>query len=131
MTEQDAFELLLAREFEDPDYFAVHHLTVAAYRLEHPEDGSDHTLAVLLGVMRAAVDAGMDGPQLRRHNRYLSRRLREHPPGPVPRPGARAATRVTDVVRARDAAEHCARVRHWAAEVWEVWRPVADAVLPG
>jgi hypothetical protein len=131
VTEQEAFESLLAREFEDPEYFAVHHLTVAAYRLEHPGETSDHALAVLLGVVRAAVDGGLDGPALRRHNAWVSRRLREHPPGPVPRPDGRAATRVTDVARARDAAEHCVLVRRWAAQVWEVWRPVADAVLPG
>jgi hypothetical protein len=131
MTEQEAFELLLAREFGDPEYFAVHHLTVAAYRLEHPAGATDHTLAVLLSVVRAAIDGGLDGPQLRRHSAWASRRLREHPPGPVPRPEGRAATRVTDVAAARDAAEHCASVRRWAAEVWEAWRPVADVVLPG
>lgn len=130
-TEREAFELLLAREFEDPEHFAVHHLTVAAYQLEHPGNSTDHALAVLLSVVRAAIDGGMDGPTLRRHNVWVSRRLREHPPGPLPRPDGRAATRVTDVARARDAAEHCALVRRWAAEVWEVWRPVADAVLPG
>ncbi len=130
MNEQEAFELLLAREFEDPEYFAVHHLTVAAYRLQHPEGTTDHALAVLLGVVRAAIDGGLDGPRLRKHNMWVSQRLREHPPGRVPRPEGRAATRVTDVARARDAAEHCALVRRWAAELWEVWRPVADTVLP-
>lgn len=129
--EQEAFEVLLAREFGDPEYFAVHQLTVAAYRLEHPGDSSDHTLAVLLGVVRAAVDRRLDGPALRRHVVWASGHLRDHPPGPVPRPTGRAVLRVTDVARARDAAEHCALVRRWAAEVWEVWRPVADAVTPG
>lgn len=131
MTEQEAFELLLARGFEDPEYFAVHHPTVAAYRLEHPGDSSDHAPAVLLSLVRAALDGGLDGPALRRHNVWISRRLREHPPGPVPRPEGAAGMRVTDVVRARDAAEHCAQVRRWAAQVWEVWRPVAGTVLRG
>lgn len=130
MTEQEAFELLLAREFGDPEYFVVHQLTVAAHRLQHPGDSSDHTLAVLLSAVRAAVDRGLDGPDLRRHVAWASPRLREHPPGPIPRPAGRAATRATDVARARDAPEHCALVRRWAAEVWEVWRPVADAVVP-
>lgn len=129
-TEQEAFEILLAREFADPEYFAVHQLTVAAYRLEHPGDSSDHTLALLLDALCAAVDRGLDGPALRRHVAWASSRLRDQPPGPVPRPAGRAVLRVTDVARARDAAEHCALVRRWAAEVREVWRPVADAVVP-
>lgn len=124
----DAFDLLLAREFADPAHFAVHQLTVAAYRLEHPTGSSDHTLAALLCVLRAGVDDGLDGPAVRRHVAWASQRLRERPPGPVPRPAGRARLRATDVAAARDVDEHCALVRAWAAQVLEVWRPVADGL---
>lgn len=123
-----AFDLLLAREFSDPGYFAVHQLTVAAYRLEHPGGSSDHTLATLLCVIRAGVDDGLDGPALRRYVGWATQRLRDDPPGAVPRPPGRARLGAIDVATARDAHEHCALVRSWAAEVREAWRPVADAI---
>lgn len=124
----EAFDLLLAREFGDPASFAVHHLTVAAYRLEHPAGSSDHTLATLLCVLRAGVDDGRGGEALRRYAAWAGRRLRERPPGPVPRPAGRARLGAVDVAAAPDAAGHCALVRAWAAQVREVWRPVADGL---
>lgn len=120
-----AFDLALAREFQDPEYFAVHQLTVAAYRLDHPDGTSRHALAVLLEVVRASVVDGLGRDRPRAHLRRAGDRLRAHPPGPVPRPPQRTATLdITDVALARDAAEHCALVRRWATEVWDDWRPV-------
>ncbi len=116
-----AFDLVLAREFEDPAYFAVHQLTVAAYQLDHPEGASDLAITRLLSVLRAAVVDGMDGPALLRHNRRESHRLRVHPPGPIARPRERAATGILDVAAASDADAHCTVVRGWAAQVWAVW----------
>mgnify|MGYP004478216685 CR=1 FL=1 len=110
----DAFDLALAREFSDPEYFAVHQLTVAAYRLEHPEGTSDHALAVLREVLRASCDDGLDGPALRRHVRETGRRLRDDPPAPLPRPVPRHPSGVLAVAGARDAGEHVALVRAWA-----------------
>ncbi|MBW0089853.1 hypothetical protein I4I73_13195 [Pseudonocardia sp. KRD-184] len=121
-----AFGTVLAREFEDPAYFAVHQLTVAAYRLDHADGGSDHTVAALLSVLRGCLDDGLEGARLRAHVRRTSEQLRAHPPGPVRRVGRPPGTGIADVARARDADEHCAVVRRWAAEVWEAWRPVAD-----
>lgn len=116
-----AFDLALAREFEDPEYFSVHQLTVAAYRLDHPEGTSDYALAVLLEVVRSSVVDGLGGQRLRAHMRRAGDRLRAHPPGPLPRPERTATLGITDVALARNAAEHCELVRRWATQVWDDW----------
>lgn len=113
----DAFDLALAREFSDPACFAVHQLTVAAYRLEHPEGTSEHALAVLEAALRAAVDDGLDGPALRAFVRRTGDRLRADPPPARRRPARRGPSGVHAVARAGDAEEHCALVRAWAVEV--------------
>ena len=113
----EAFDLALAREFSDPAYFAVHQLTVAAYRLEHPEGTGGHTLAVLEAALRAAVDDGLDGPALRVFVRRTAERLRADPPPARRRPVRRGPSGVHAVARATDAEEHCALVRAWSVEV--------------
>lgn len=114
------------REFSDPAYFAVHRITVAAYSLQHPAPSSEHAVAVHLEALRGAVDRGLEAGSLARHVRWASAALRRRPSGPLVPPAHRGALTIADVVAARDAAEHCALVRRWAGQVWEVWRPVAD-----
>lgn len=113
----DAFDLVLAREFSDPAYFAVHQLTVAAYRLEHPEGTGEHTLAVLQAALRAAVDDGLDGPALRVVVRRAGVRLRADPPPARERRTSDGPSGIHAVARAGGAQEHCALVRAWAARV--------------
>jgi hypothetical protein len=117
VTDQEAFELVLAREFSDPECFAVHQLTVAAYRAEHPEGAGEHALAVLDAALRAAVHDGLDGPALRAFVRRTAARLRADPPPPRRRPARTGPSGIHAVAGARSAQEHCALVRAWAAQV--------------
>lgn len=118
------------REFSDPAHFAVHRITVAAYTLQHPASSTEHAVAVHLAALRGAVDRGLEAEELGRHVRWASDALRRTPSGPLVPPVHRGALTIVDVVGASGAAGHCALVRRWAAEVWEAWRPVADAVTP-
>ena len=99
--ECSAAALVIAeREFADQAYFAVHRLTVAAYALQHPDSVREHSLAVHLGALHGAIELGLDVAT-------NGRRIR----------------RLSDVVAARSATEHCAVVRRWAAAVHRAWSP--------
>jgi hypothetical protein len=58
-----AFDAALAAEFGDPEYFAVHHLTVAAYQVQHPRT---YPLRGAFEVLRRFVDEGVAPSQMRR-----------------------------------------------------------------
>jgi hypothetical protein len=126
---RDRFDDCLALEFGDPAYWALHHLTVAAYTLQHPrllsEDGWV-ALRELLGrfviddeppaVARARLAREMAGD---RRGGSLTRG-----PSLVLPPGFRWRTTILSVATA-DAETYAATVRAWAGAVW------ADAVGVG
>lgn len=134
---------VLAREFSDPAYFAVHRLTVAAYTLQpypsqgvvrlrlaarHPDSVKLHSLAIHLVALCLSLEGSgpqhlLEAPMLR-----AAAWLRDQPPGRLQRPEQRGALTVADVVGAESAQEHCRRVRDWAVEVWAPWQPHHDRV---
>lgn len=114
---------VLASEFGDAGFYAVHGLTVDAYALQHPGRPSPQTIqsaAVHLISLHLILTRGDDAARSaavrrRTKDRLASRFQWLEPPGP---PGD---VRVADVVGATDAAQHRARVERWAASVWEAW----------
>jgi hypothetical protein len=94
-----AFGRVLAREYEDRAYFAVHHLTVDAYAVQHPGDAGP----------QAVQSVGV----------HLTR---------LPRPDFMGDVTVLDVVAARNAAEHRQAVQSWAHAAWQAWAHQHDAV---
>ena len=60
---RSAFDAALATEFSEPEYFAVHHLTVAAYQVQHPQE---YPARGAFEVLRRFLDEGVAPEQMRR-----------------------------------------------------------------
>ena len=117
------FGELLAREFQDPDYFGVHQLTVDAYAVQHPgspERRSIQSVGLHLMTLCLIVEDGADpadGPAL--HKRFV-RRV-EFTWLEPPRPNGRLT--VADTVGSRTPDEHAEAVMAWGRDVWDAWAP--------
>jgi hypothetical protein len=105
------------REFADQRYFAVHDVTAAAYRVQHPDTVKPHSVAVGLVVLQRA---DLDAEALRKRIRWAAPLLRANPPTLVP-PSLRWRHTIDQVAAARNPDEHAAMVRAWAAELWAGW----------
>lgn len=111
------FDRCLAREFEDPAFFAVHHLTVAAYRLQHGEV----TARAAVALRKLIVAHLHDTPTT-----YSMQQVREQFDGAVPvtewdqpPPGRTQTVGTIASVDFSSAEEYCASVRRWAKSVAE------------
>ncbi|MBV8688173.1 MAG: hypothetical protein JOZ90_03245 [Alphaproteobacteria bacterium] len=116
---------VLAREYSDPAYMAVHRLTVDAYAVQHPgvpERRSIQSVNVHLVGLHLVLDRGADGAFARHVIGAMTQKLTDRLTWLDP-PADHAALTVRDVIEARDAADHGKRVRDWAAAVWASWRP--------
>lgn len=115
------FDQLLALEFEQPEAFAEHHLTVACYFLQHPAGYAEVTLKYWRRLLHAAL---VDHVPAARLSRQMSKQFEgparvrgeeNSPPVWWPR---RWTVIVRDVValdeRPATAAAHLERVRRWA-----------------
>jgi hypothetical protein len=116
-----SFGELIAREYEDPDYFRVHQLTVDTYAVQHPgerERRAVQSVAVHLMTLGMVIEYGLDprhGPQL--HKRMVKAGGYQWL---APRSMVGRMT-VLDVLQATTADEHERFVRAWAEDVWEAW----------
>jgi hypothetical protein len=123
------FGELLARDYSDPAYRAVHQIVVDAYTAQHAGGASRRevqSVALCLMTLCLFVEDDVDpalGAAL--HKRMVAGRpdfVWLAPPLPS---GWRT---VADVLAARSAAEHCRLVRRWGREVWEAWAPHAATI---
>ena len=119
---------VLEREYSDAALFGrVHQLSVDAYAVQHaggphPDKSVDVHLVGLHLVLEQGVAPPAVPPLLQR----LASRVEAWPHFEPPAAGA--ALTVADVALAASAAEHEARVRAWAAQVWAAWREHHGAV---
>lgn len=119
------FDELLAHEYAFPPAFgAVHHLTVAAYSLQHPRGYSRDAI----GTWRTMIADSLDGVAtpaefLRRARAEFDGAVRVREPGAEPPPEWPRSWPMTvaDVIvppgETPDAAGHIDRVRRWAASI--------------
>ena len=119
------FETLLAHEYALPTaYGAVHHLTVAAYSLQHPRGFSRDAIRMWRVIVAEALD-GQTSPDefLLRARAQFSGGIRVREPGAEPPEGWPRSWPVTvaDVITSDgetpDADEHISRVRRWAESI--------------
>jgi hypothetical protein len=129
------FEQLLAHEYAFPQAFGtVHHMTVAAYSLQHPRDYSRDALKLWRVILAESLD-GLTTPTqfLERARAQFSGGLRVREKGALPPPEWPHAWPVTvlDVLvppgEVPDAEGHIVRVKRWAASI----RETLDAVIVG
>ena len=117
----ERFGRLLAREFQDPAYFAVHQVTVDAYAAQHPggpERRAIQSVGLHLMTLALVIEDGADprlGPDL--HRRMASRPSFEW----LEPPDMTGVMTVLDVLEASDPAAHERAVLAWGADVWGAW----------
>ncbi len=117
------FEALIAHEYAFPTSFgAVHHLTVAAYYLQHPRGYSRAAIRGWHTIISESLDGSATPAEFLRRARARSRegvRIRERgaaPPEGWPRGWPMTVADVVVPLRGiPDADGHISRVRQWAA----------------
>ena len=119
-----AFGAVVAREFADPTWFAVHQLTVDSYAVQHPGRPSPRSLRSvglhLIGLF-TVLEVGLEPHQATKAIQSAARdRSRFDWLEP---PADRGSITVADVIRAGSAAEHARVVRDWAESTWRAWSP--------
>ncbi len=113
---------VLAREYQDPTYTSRHQLTVDAYAVQHPGDGSPaatRSLHLHLTSLCMVFEHGSQPIEARR----LVKRLAEDGFDPewLEPPEVLGEVTVADVHVAEDAQAHLAAVERWARSAWQAW----------
>lgn len=128
------FEQLLAHESALPEAFGtVHHVTVAAYSLQHPRGYSHDAIRMWRVIIGESLD-GLSTPAnfLERARARFGGGLRVREPGAEPPDGwprewpMTALDAVTPPDETPSAGGHIERVRRWAASI----RATLDELLP-
>ena len=116
------FGEVLAREYSDLHYYAVHRLTVDAYALQHPGQPSPQSIRSvalhsisLCAIFEKSVELDQASQIL-----GLAAKQKERYEWLSP-PASMGAVTVADVHRATDASEHVRLVRQWAEAAWTAW----------
>ena len=113
-----AFNAVIAREFSDPDLMAVHRLSVDAWAVQHPGDGSRRAIQSVglhLARLWVQLDGGLDGEAANAAMLRFAARKAELPELILP---VDWPVTVADVVDAVPPEAHAAAVRRWANSVW-------------
>jgi hypothetical protein len=124
-----AYGEVLAREYSTPALMPVHRLSVDAYAVQHPGDGSRQAVqSVGLPLARLLLQLKHDlqGSAANAAMLELGARKAE-----LPRLLTQARPRLTvaDVVEARSVPAHLAAVRNWAEAAAEQWGEHHDFIL--
>jgi hypothetical protein len=124
-----AYGDILAREYSDIRYAAVHQMTVDAYAVQHPGHPSPQSiqsvglhLVSLCLVLEHGVETTQARAILQQSNTFKDEFVWLEPPPD------RGRITVADVQPASTPEEHVARVRSWADSAWKAWSLHHDAV---
>ncbi len=123
-----AFNTVMEREYSNPELMSVHRLSVDAWAVQHPGDGSRRAIQSVglhLARLMVQIEDGSSGdPANAAMLRFAARKaeLPELPP--------RAAYRMTvaDVVGAFEPDAHRTAVRQWAEATWLDWQDQHDFI---
>lgn len=116
---------LLAREYGDRKYFAVHRLSVDAYAAQHPGRKSPQTIqSAAVHLARLCMLIERKWP-LERANDVMKRFADRDKSQMVwlEPPESKGDVTVVDVAKAANAGEHAELVWKWARSAWEAWAP--------
>lgn len=116
-----AYGVVLAREYQVPALLPIHRLTVDAWAVQHPGNGSRRAIQSVglhLARLMVALEAGLDGMAANEAMLDFATRKATLPALP-----ARPAYRVTvaDVVAAVTPDAHREAVVRWARATWDDW----------
>jgi hypothetical protein len=116
-----AFNAVLEREYPNPALLGIHRLTVDAWAVQHPGDGSRRAIQSVglhLARLMVQLEDGLSGEAANAAMLGFASRKGELPALP-PRPTYRMT--VADVVDAAEPDAHRQAVRHWAETTWTEW----------
>jgi len=123
-----AFNTVMAREYSDPGLMAVHRLSVDAWAVQHPGDGSRRAIQSVglhLARLMVQIEQGLEGEAANSAMLGFAARKAELPELPA---RAGYAVTVADVVDAEVPDDHRAAVRLWARSAWADWADQHDLV---
>ena len=116
------FGQVLAREYSDGRYHAVHRLTVDAYALQHPGRPSPQTIRSIALHALSLCAIFERGIELDKATAVIQQATRNKDRFEwLPPPTSMGSLTVADIRQARNAEEHAQRVRQWARSVWSAW----------
>ena len=123
-----AFSSVLEREYSDPLLMAVHRLTVDAWAVQHPGDGSRRAIQSVglhLARLMVQIEDRLSGTAVSDAMLRFASRKSELPELP-PRRSYRMT--VADVVGAVNPSEHREAVQRWAEATWSDWADQHDFI---
>jgi hypothetical protein len=116
------FGEVLAREYSDARYRAIHRLTVDAYAAQHPgRESPQSTQSVALHPISLCLVLEQGWPPARATPAMQRAAKREKEFWWLERPAQLGAVTVADVHGTSTPQEHEVEVRRWAEAVWEAW----------
>jgi hypothetical protein len=119
------FGEVLAREYSDREYWAVHRLTVDAYAAQHAS-GDDprqvQSVTVHLLALYLTLDRGLPEDEARKIMELTIQRTKSSFQK-LEKPSFVGILNVSDIAKAKTAAEHKRLVTEWAQQVWSAWQP--------
>ena len=115
-----AFGEVLAREYQDPNYFAVHKFTVDAYAVQHPGQPSPQTIQSVAGHLIRLCLMLERNLSTERANDAIKAAVERQYVWLTP-PVTMGSVTVVDVRGTTTPDEHCRRVRAWAESAWTAW----------
>ncbi len=116
------FEKVLAREYSNPEYGAVHLLTVDCYSLQHSEIHGPRSSAFHLLRLSFILHCGSSpaiGFQDKRLGALVKRKYSDFPN--LRAPDSRGSITVAKVIEATNPQDHRRLVRQWAQAVWDAY----------
>lgn len=123
-----AFNAVMAREYSNPGLMAVHRLSVDAWAVQHPGDGSRRAIQSVglhLARLMVQIEQGLEGEAANSAMLGFAARKGDLPGLP---PRAAYALTVAEVVEVEAPDAHAAAVRRWAASVWADWADQHDFI---
>ena len=121
---------VLAREYSDPAYFAVHRLTVDAYAAQHPGRPSPQSIKSI-GIHLTCLHLFLErGFEIQRVNDVMPtiNQKKKHFVWLDPSPTKGSSMTIADVHRAVSDEQHIQLVKEWAVSVWAAWSVHHEAI---
>jgi hypothetical protein len=112
---------VLAREYSDITYRAVHRLTVDAYAVQHPGGTSPQAVQSVAGHLVSMYLMLELGYSAFRATTVLQSAVERGGFEWLERPVSPGALTIAHVADATTAMEHIQRVHEWATSVWNAW----------
>jgi Family of unknown function (DUF5946) len=123
------FGRVLAREYVDQQYFAVHRLTVDSYAVQHPGKPSRQSIqSVGVHLVRLCLFLEHELSPDKANAAMLNAAKHKSNYFWLDPPDSLDELTVADIEAATTPEQHKALVRQWAEQMWRVWSPYHDVV---